>query len=136
VENCSRPCAVTAEIMLRPVSGAGGLDHRDLADGRPGGAGVVVRADPGLVAEVDRRPCGYGLGADRRELLGLPALHGVGIGLPGSPQSAQAQGAQQQADAHRRRETLNIVADPPLIVPIRDLVEDGTDAAAVREQLR
>src|SRR3954469_3226575 len=90
VENRSRPCVVTAEIMLRPVSGVGGLDHRDLADGCPGGAGVVVRADPGLVAEVDRRPCGYGLGADRRELLGLSALHGVGIAPPGPVAAAAA----------------------------------------------
>ena len=29
-----------------------------------------------------------------------------------------------------------IVADPPLIVPIRDLVEDGTDPAELQEQLR
>jgi uncharacterized protein (DUF2252 family) len=29
-----------------------------------------------------------------------------------------------------------IVADPPLIVPLRDLVEDGTDIAGLQEQLR
>jgi uncharacterized protein (DUF2252 family) len=29
-----------------------------------------------------------------------------------------------------------IVADPPLVVPLRDLVEDGTDIAALQEQLR
>jgi uncharacterized protein (DUF2252 family) len=29
-----------------------------------------------------------------------------------------------------------IVADPPLIVPVRDLVEDGTDVARIQEQLR
>ena len=29
-----------------------------------------------------------------------------------------------------------IVADPPLIVPIRDLVEDGTDPAELQEQLQ
>jgi uncharacterized protein (DUF2252 family) len=29
-----------------------------------------------------------------------------------------------------------IVADPPLIVPLRDLIEDGTDTAELQEQLR
>ena len=36
------------------MPGPGGLDHGGLSDRGPGGAGVVVRADPCLVAEVDR----------------------------------------------------------------------------------
>ena len=53
------------------------------SDRGPGGAGVVVRADPGLVGEVDRGPLGLGLLADGRELLVLPPLHSLGILLVG-----------------------------------------------------
>ena len=96
------------------MAGAGGLHHRGLPDRRPGHAGVVVRAQPGLISEVHRRTLGSGPGADGRELLGLPPRHGLGVGLPGPPQRPlrrQTQGAQQPAHADRRERDLELAAD-------------------------
>jgi hypothetical protein len=49
---------------------------------------VIVRSDPGLVGEVDRRTRFPGLFADLREGLILPRAHGLGILLPGPSQRA------------------------------------------------
>jgi hypothetical protein len=38
------------------VAGTGGGHDRGVSDWCPGGAGVVIRAQSGLVEEVDRRP--------------------------------------------------------------------------------
>src|SRR3977135_2897635 len=38
------------------VAGTGGAHDRSVSDRGPGGAGVVIRAQSGLVEEVDRRP--------------------------------------------------------------------------------
>src|SRR5439155_22882968 len=40
---------------VQPVPGAGGLHDRGVPDRRPGGAGVIARAHPDLVGELDRR---------------------------------------------------------------------------------
>ena len=75
---------------------------------------MVVRADPGLVTEVDRRPLGPGLGADRRELLVAPALDRLRVGLPGPPQRPlrrQPEGAQQPTHADRRQRHRELAAD-------------------------
>ena len=72
--------------------------------------GVVVRADPGLVAEVHRGALGLALRADRQEVLVAPALHSVGVGLPGPPQGPlrrQAQGAQQPTTLTADSDTRN-----------------------------
>jgi hypothetical protein len=99
---------------VQTVPGTGRLDHGGLPDGGPGGAGVVVRADPRLVTEVDRRPVGLGLGADRRELLVAPPLDRLRVGLPGPPQRplrGQAQGAQQPTHADRGQRDPELPAD-------------------------
>ena len=56
------------------IPGPGVLHLRGLADRRPGGAGVVVRADPGLISEPDRGSLRLGLRPDGRVLLVLPPL--------------------------------------------------------------
>src|SRR3954447_25972438 len=64
IMNRSAPlCGDRGEHVEREP-GTGRLDYGCTADRGPGGAGVVVRADPGLVGEVDRGPLGLGLRAD------------------------------------------------------------------------
>src|SRR3954466_8309547 len=82
-ENRRAPCALIAEIMNRGEPGAGGAHRRRLPDRRPGGAGVVVAAHPGLVEEVHRPASGPGLRGDLRILDLFPPGHRDGVGLLG-----------------------------------------------------
>jgi hypothetical protein len=75
---------------------------------------VVVRADPGLVGEIDRGALGLGGRADGRELLVGPPRHGLGVVLVGAvqrPLRGQAHGAQQPAHAHHAQRDLELAAD-------------------------
>jgi hypothetical protein len=57
VENRCFPFRVITEIMLTEYQAPTGRGHdRGLTDRSPDGAGVVVRANPGLVGEVDGGP--------------------------------------------------------------------------------
>src|SRR5439155_17245258 len=61
------------------IPGPGVPYLRGLADGRPGGARMVVRADPGLISEVDDRARSLSLRLDGGILLALPPLDRPGI---------------------------------------------------------
>jgi hypothetical protein len=57
VENRCFPVGMITEIMLTKYRAPTGRGHdRGLTDRSPGGAGVVVRANPGLVGDVDGGP--------------------------------------------------------------------------------
>ena len=72
--------------------------------------GVVVRADPGLIGEVDGGALGLGRGPDRGVLLALPPIHRLGVLLIGAvqrPLRRQPQLAQQPPDVTTLKPTPN-----------------------------
>jgi len=96
------------------MPGAGGAHYRGVADRRPGGAGVVVRADPGLIGEVDRRPRLLGLGPNGRVDLALPRLNRGRVLLVGPvqrPLRGQPELVQQPAHTHHRQPHVELAAD-------------------------
>ena len=55
-------------------SGTGGRDHGGAAHRRPGGAGVMIGAQPGLIRKVDHGALGRGMGAQRKKRLAFPGF--------------------------------------------------------------
>ena len=92
-----------------------GVAHlRGLADGRPGGARVVVRADPGLISEPDCGSLRFGLRLDSGILLTLPPLDGLRVLLVSAvqgPLRRHSQLAQQPAHADHRQGDAEFAAD-------------------------
>src|SRR3984957_4025550 len=65
---------------------SGGLDHRRLSYGCPGGASMVVRSDAGFVGKEDQRAFLLRTFGDPGILGVLPALHAFRVLLPGPVQ--------------------------------------------------
>jgi len=97
---------------------AGGRHRRRAGDRRPCGAGMMIGAHAGIVAEEDPRTDALGLGGNRRIILSFPALHQHRIAFARSAQGplrAKAQRRHRPAYGRTRELdlelTLNDLAD-------------------------